>query len=261
MRKIDMTGQRFGRLVVLRENGRTKYGKVMWMCKCDCGAEVTVIGNQLRNGHTKSCGCYNRERSSERATERNTTHGMAKTRLYHIWDGVLRRTGVTKGANEKLKRYYIDRGITLCEDWKTFDCFKQWALTHGYSDGLQIDRIDNDKGYFPENCRWVTPKENTSNRRCTVRLEDGKPLALFCSELGIETRGENNKASRQYKRILVAYRKHKIHPELLQQLRQDVRDQARALYEIAMKRQYIQDRVNDLKKVLNTLYSVRRRAI
>lgn len=206
--KTELTGQRFGRLVVLHEDGRDKWGQALWKCKCDCGSEVTVRGGDLRNGHTTSCGCFH--------SERITKHGMNKTRLYSVWSGMLKRTGIHKGADEGHKRDYRDRGISVCEEWRAFENFRDWALTHGYSDGLQIDRIDNDKGYCPENCRWVTPKENMNNRRCTIRLEDGKPLALFCSEIGIETTCKNGKTSRQYNRIKEAYRKrHKAHPELI----------------------------------------------
>ena len=152
----------------------------------------------------------------ERAAEANTKHGMYKTRLYSVWQSMLQRAGVYKGADENNKRHYQDRGITVCSEWLVFENFRDWALSHGYSDDLEIDRIDNDKGYCPENCRWVTPKENTNNRRNTIRLEDGTPLAMFCSKVGIQT-CENWKPTKQYKRILHAYRRyHKAHQELVE---------------------------------------------
>lgn len=210
-KKIDLTGQRFGRLVVLCENGRTKDSRVLWLCKCQCGAEVTVSGKSLRNGETASCGCLHRDLLSERSK----THGMRKSRIYSVWHGILKRTGIHKGANEEHKRDYIDRGIAVCDEWKTFENFRDWALSHNYSDGLQIDRIDNDKGYCPENCRFVSCRENVNNRRNTLRLPDGKPLAIFCSEIGIQTR-ENGKESKLYNRICLMYRTyHKGHPELI----------------------------------------------
>ena len=148
--------------------------------------------------------------------EANTTHGMCKTRLYSVWANMLKRGGATKGVDEETKRNYQDRGITVCDEWLVFENFRDWALSHGYSDDLEIDRIDNDKGYCPENCRWVTPKENVNNRRNTLRLSDGTPLAMFCSKVGIETR-KNGKKTKQYDRILTAYRKyHKAHPELVE---------------------------------------------
>ena len=212
-KKLDLRGQPFGKLTVLRENGRDKHNKVLWLCRCECGNEVTVLGESLRNEHTKSCGCYQRER----AVEANTTHGMCKTRLYSVWKAMLRRVGAIKGVDEETKRLYQDRGIIVCDEWLVFENFRDWALSHGYKEGLQIDRRDNDKGYCQENCRWVTPKENINNRRNTIRLEDGTPLAVFCSRVGIETTGKNGKTTKQYDRILWAYRKHhKAHPELVE---------------------------------------------
>jgi hypothetical protein len=129
---------------------------------------------------------------------------------------MLARTGIWKCASEKTKSHYIDRGITVCEEWVIFENFRDWALANGYSDDLQIDREDNEKGYCPENCRWVTPKENCNNKRNTIRLDDGTPLAMFCAEVGIETMDEDGNPTRQYHRIYQAYsRYHKPHPELL----------------------------------------------
>ena len=211
-KKIDMTGRTIGRLLVIEECGRDARGEALWRCRCECGNEVTVLGSNLRNEHTTSCGCYQRERTGEV----HTTHGMCKTRIYSVWMDMLVRGGVHKGASEKDKHNYQDRGITVCDDWLIFENFRDWAISHGYKEGLQIDRINNDEGYYPENCRWVTPKENTNNRRNTIRLEDGTSLAMFCSKVGIQTR-ENGKSTKQYVRILSAYRKyHKAHPELVE---------------------------------------------
>ena len=211
-KKIDMTGRIIGRLLVIEECGRDKHNKVLWRCRCECGNEITVLGYNLRSEHTTSCGCYKRER----AAEAHTTHGMSKTRLFSIWQDMLKRVGVHKGASEETKRTYQDRGITVCDDWQVFENFRDWALSHGYSDDLEIDRKDNDKGYCPENCRWVSRRENINNRRNTIRLEDGTPLAVFCSKVGIKTR-ENGKSTKRYKRILNDYRRyHKAHPELVE---------------------------------------------
>ena len=210
--KIDMTGRVIGRLLVIEECGRDAHGKVLWRCRCECGNEVIVRGGDLRSEKTISCGCYKREC----VAEASTTHGMRKTRLYSIWANILKRVGVTKGASEEAKRRYQDRGITVCDEWLVFENFRDWALSHGYKEGLQIDRVNNDAGYCPENCRWVTPKENMNNRRNTIRLEDGTSLAMFCSKVGIQTR-ENGKMTKQYARIFAAYRKHhKAHPELVE---------------------------------------------
>lgn len=211
-KKLDLRGQVFHWLTVLRENGRDKHNRVLWLCRCKCGNEVTVRSSALINGHTTSCGCYHRERS----VETHTKHGLHKTRLYYVWASMLKRVGATKGADEKSKRNYQDRGITVCDEWLVFENFRDWALSHGYKEGLQIDRRDNEKGYCPENCRWVTPKENANNRRCTTRLEDGTSLAVFCSKVGIET-CENGKVTKQYSRIQDMYRKHhSAPPELVE---------------------------------------------
>ena len=211
--KIDMTGRTIGRLLVIEECGRNAHGKVLWRCRCECGNEVIVRGDDLRSEHTTSCGCYHRERLAEA----NTTHGMRKTRLYKTWSDMLKRVGAIKGASEENKHYYQDRGITVCNEWLVFENFRDWALSHGYKEDLQIDRVNNDAGYCPENCRWVTPKENANNRRNTIRLEDGTPLAMFCSKVGVETTGKNGKPTKQYARIFTAYRKHhKAHPELVE---------------------------------------------
>ena len=210
--KIDMTGRVIGRLLVIEECGRDARGKALWRCRCECGNEVIVLGDNLRRERTTSCGCYQREC----AVESHTTHGMSKTRIYSVWSDMLKRAGVIKGASEEVKHNYQDRGITVCDEWLVFENFRDWALSHGYKEGLQIDRVNNDAGYCPENCRWVTPKENTNNRRNTIRLEDGTPLAMFCSKVGIQTR-ENGKQTKQYDRILYAYRKHhRAHPELVE---------------------------------------------
>lgn len=212
-KKVDMTGRDIGRLVVVEECGRDARGEALWRCRCECGNEVIVLGSNLRNEHTTSCGCYQRERSAEA----HTTHGLCETRLYSIWRGILKRAGVHKGAPEKDKRAYQDRGIGVCDEWLILENFRDWALSHGYSDDLEIDRRDNDKGYCPDNCRWVSRRENTNNRRNTIRLEDGTSLAMLCSKVGIETTGKNGKLTNQYKRILKAYSKHhRAHPELVE---------------------------------------------
>lgn len=157
---IDLTGQRFGRLVAI-EKERTVGGRAFWKCKCDCGEEKTVSSNHLRMGTVQSCGCLNAELCRERIAKINTTHGKSNTRLYRIWAGMLRRCFNARADNYE---YYGARGITVCDEWKnSFQTFYDWSMVNGYADNLSIDREDVNGNYEPTNCRWVTMKEQNYN--------------------------------------------------------------------------------------------------
>lgn len=182
---IDLTGQKFNRLTVIGFKTINKYHQAVWDCKCDCGQTTSVTGYFLTSGHTKSCGCLRREKSSEFVTEKFTKHGLHEHPLYTKWKLFRQRCN-----NPKTKDYknYGGRGITVCEEWNDFYAFYKWAISHGWKDGLTIDRIDNNSGYSPENCRFVSAKEQVRNRRKTVYLVyDGvkKPLSVWCEELGL----------------------------------------------------------------------------
>lgn len=153
----DLTGRKFGRLTVT--DVHSKVGrKYRWSCLCDCGAEKVVYGYNLTNGHTQSCGCL----ASESKSERKKTHGLRKHPLYHVWSTMRQRCN--NPANHKFKDYG-GRGIRVCQRWET--SFKNFHddMVEGYVKGLQIDRIDNNSGYGPDNCRWVTQTTNSRNRR------------------------------------------------------------------------------------------------
>jgi hypothetical protein len=157
-RYIDLTGRRFDRLLVLSRAGNDKRGKTRWLCRCDCGVEKIVGGQALRDGAIKSCGCFHRDEM----TERLTTHGKTKTRIYRIYNNIIARC--YKPTNTRYS-VYGGRGISVCEEWRnSFQAFCDWAMTNGYRDDLTIDRINNDGNYEPSNCRWIGNKDQQSNR-------------------------------------------------------------------------------------------------
>lgn len=158
MKPLELSGQRFGRLLVIRREG-SRNGRATWYCKCDCGNYKVVIGKNLKNGKTSSCGCLHKELLSKRSK----THGMTGKRLYRIWHDMKNRCEYSK---DKKYSYYGGRGIKVCNEWSSnFESFMTWALSNGYNDLLTIDRINNDGNYEPNNCRWITMKEQCSNRR------------------------------------------------------------------------------------------------
>lgn len=245
MGKIDLKGQRFGRLVVVEEAGRDKHGHVLWKCRCDCGSETIVYVHSLRSGDTTSCGCFNRERI--------TKHDMSRHPLYGVWGSMMQRTGVYKGADDNKRRYYADRGISVCDEWQDFQNFYAWCISHGYEDGLEIDRIDNARGYCPDNCRFVTHKQNTNNRRCT-RMLCGCSLAMLCSELGIET-FEDGKTTNVYDRICHYHTRNngqKVHRDLAFAMLRDIEKQEQLLEDIIRKRKHAEAELERLKAVLKS---------
>lgn len=150
-------GKTYGRLTVIREAGRSGR-KVLWECVCECGNHSIVEGNRLRSGGTKSCGCLR----ADTIVAFNKKHGMSSSRLYNIWSHMKSRC--SNKNNEAYKRYG-GRGIAVCKEWQKFEPFMKWAMKNGYKDNLEIDRLDNNLGYSPENCHFTTPKINSRNRR------------------------------------------------------------------------------------------------
>lgn len=165
---IDLTGQRFGRLVVIERVGVAKSGHALWACICDCGNHHTTTSNQLHSG-SKSCGCLQRERAAESAKERKGisfhkkhTIGQEHYRLYQCYKDMLNRC---YNQNNKSFARYGNRGISVCDEWlDDFNAFKNWALSNGYADNLTLDRKNVDGNYEPSNCRWATAKIQNNNR-------------------------------------------------------------------------------------------------
>ena len=242
----DLTGLPFGYYTAIRQDGCNSKGVPYWLCRCRCGNEKRVLVYHLLDGHIRSCGCLSREQT----VSRNTTHGCWHESWYKTYEGMMHRCGHWEGATERELRLYRDRGITVCEEWRNSPrAFGDWLLAHGWRKGLQIDRIDNSKGYSPENCRVVTPKENLNNRRNTTVLDDGTSLAMFCTDIGIKTH-EGGKVTKKYHRILKMWRKsHKIHPELMQALRDDTDRQSRLLEITKLKCRRAELMIKGLKKL------------
>ncbi len=192
---IDLTGRRFGRLVVLgrapQEGRRAK-----WFCLCDCGIEKIFVGEGLKCGDAKSCGCFRKDVSSERSK----THGHAgngnknKKRTYRIWAGMLTRC---TNPNVTHYEYYGGRGISVHPSWKSYEIFLEDMGE--CPDGLSLDRIDNNGNYGPDNCRWATALEQARNRT-HVKQPKAFGTTLYVKEwselLGVALRDINAKLAK-----------------------------------------------------------------
>lgn len=191
----DIAGTRFNRLVVLRRVDNLPGSNLTrWECQCDCGNITQVSRANLTTGHTTSCGCYAMELA--KGNKYGETHGQSRTRLYSTWQGMKQRC---YDKNVVEYQYYGAKGISVCEDWMDFPAFSAWAKANGYKRHLTIDRIDNAGNYTPENCRWVTAKQQSRNKTTTRFVEFGgvsKCVAEWSEELGIPTNTINNRLNR-----------------------------------------------------------------
>lgn len=176
---IDLTGKKFGKLTVVCRVENNKHRQPQWKCVCDCGKETVVVGQKLRKGITKSCGCLVYEQKTR------LIHGMTGTVLHNRWLNMKSRC-----YNPNNKRYgrYGGRGIFVCEEWHDFQNFYNWAISNGFSEELTLDRIENNKGYSPENCRWATPRQQANNTERNIFVEymgRKQTVAEWCRELGL----------------------------------------------------------------------------
>lgn len=175
---MDLTGQRFGKLVVIKEVERNKYGHIQWLCKCDCGNTVISSTCTLRTGGRKSCGCI------------QPRYCAQNKRLYGVWCGMLSRC---ENPNTKSYKDYGARGIAVCSEWHTFKNFLDWAISSGYDPEAPfgeytLDRVDTNGNYCPENCRWVSYKQQARNNRHNHLVTiDGEtmPLVAAAEKYGI----------------------------------------------------------------------------
>lgn len=190
---IDLSEQRFGRLVVIERAPNNAEAQARWKCKCDCGNEVIVSSGHLRSGHSKSCGCLARERSSKY----HLTHGMKGTRIFSVYNGM---KGRCYNPNDRKYPRYGGRGISMCEEWRNNpSSFFDWAFSNGYRDGLSIDRIDNNGNYSPENCRWaddITQANNKSTNHIYEHNGEKKTIAEWSRELGLSYSATNYRIKR-----------------------------------------------------------------
>lgn len=185
--KNDLTGKRFGRLVVLGvdDNGKRK---TSFVCQCDCGNVKSIRSDALLSGATVSCGCAKKEQDRKNLTA-NHKHKMSGTRIYNIWVGIKDRC-----YNPHNARYhrYGGRGIAVCEEWlHDFSAFYSWALENGYKENLTIDRIDNNGNYCPTNCRWANVKEQCNNRSTNVKITIGnstRTLTEWCEIFDLDVK-------------------------------------------------------------------------
>ena len=157
MKALDLINKKFGKWIVLQKTEkRTKNGQVLWKCKCECGNVRNVSGSNLKNGGSTQC-------KSCQVSQSNKTHNLAYHPLYYVWKNIKNRCNNPKS---KLYKWYGQRGINLCKEWTiSFKDFYDWCMKNGYDKTLELDRINNDKGYSPANCRYIDRKTNVRNSR------------------------------------------------------------------------------------------------
>ena len=169
MKYKNQIGKKYGKLLILEEDKNINKRGTYYKCQCDCGNIKTVLGFNIINGRTKSCGCITKE--INKYNGHNTKHKLSKTRIYKIWSKMKNRCN-----NDKYFQYYLygGRGIKVCDEWldkeNGFINFYNWSINNGYQENLSIDRIDVNGNYEPNNCRWATQKEQCHNLRTNKNI-------------------------------------------------------------------------------------------
>ena len=164
----DLTGLIFTRLTVIELHKRTGRCGPVWRCMCECGKERFVPSRKLESGHSKSCGCYSRDKAKERATTHGFTAGEKNSQVYVKWNDMVRRCNPNT-VNEHRRKNYVEKGITVCERWMKFENFLK-DMGEPPTPKHEIDRADNTGNYEPGNCRWATRKEQMRNFSKNVML-------------------------------------------------------------------------------------------
>lgn len=159
----NLRGKRFGRLTVISDIGRTMDRHVLWMCRCDCDNYVNVSSRDLMTGHTKSCGCFQKDTIRDKRYK----HGDRDERLYSVWKSMKKRC---ENPNCKSYQWYGAKGVSVCDEWHDYASFKKWAENNGYDKNAErgictIDRINPYGDYSPDNCRWISMAEQAKNKR------------------------------------------------------------------------------------------------
>lgn len=158
----EITNNKYGKLRAIKKVESRK-GREYWLFRCDCGNEKVIRKSHVTSGATLSCGCLNKEAI--------TKHGIGNknNKIYRLWEGIKRRAF---NSNYSQYKDYGGRGITMCEEWAENPlCFYNWCIQNGYKEGLEIDRIDNNKGYSPDNCRFTDRFTQSRNKRSNVVIE------------------------------------------------------------------------------------------